>query len=299
MAMRFKDKTILRPSEWRVLADAHEREMEPWLSAFRYRRKRGRSHPTHDFLFVYYDAPAYTIEKWHPGLGLVLEGEEAEVFLKDARYRKDELGVSLSLEHPRSPFEQKRLLNIKNLLKAAEQRAARFQCYGLHEWAMVYKADAIRHENVPLRLSPAEVDRLVESLPIACSHYDAFRFFTPEAVPLNTLQPQRDDRAQWEQCGCLHFNMDLYRWAYELYPWTGSQLIADCFDLAMKARILDMQASPYDLTEYELEPIKIETPAGREEYQAQQKHISEAATPLRHRLLQVCETLISFDSKTP
>ena len=35
----------------------------------------------------------------------------------------------------------------------------------------------------------AGTDAVVESHRIACSHFDAFRFFTPTARPLNTLQP--------------------------------------------------------------------------------------------------------------
>jgi hypothetical protein len=48
--------------------------------------------------------------------------------------------------------------------------------------------------------------------PLRCSHFDAFRFFTPEAVPRNAGSPSRATQQDWEQPGCLHANMDLSIW---------------------------------------------------------------------------------------
>ena len=39
-----------------------------------------------------------------------------------------------------------------------------------------------------------------------------------------------------EQPGCIHANMDLYRWAYTSMPWIGSDLLWDCFALATELR---------------------------------------------------------------
>ena len=127
-------------------------------------------------------------------------------------------------------------------------RSGSFGCFGLHEWAMVYGADTIRHAGWPLRVSPREIADLVESLGPRCTHYDAFRFFTPAARPLNKYQPTRAATSALEQPGCLHANMDLYKWAFKLAPFTASELTADCFDLARSVRALDMRASPYDFT---------------------------------------------------
>jgi hypothetical protein len=69
---------------------------------------------------------------------------------------------------------------LEQFLESTANRAPFFGCHGLHEWAMVYKTDGIRHASQPLRLSPNEVAEVVDSLPVRCSHYDAFRFFTPE-----------------------------------------------------------------------------------------------------------------------
>jgi hypothetical protein len=126
-------------------------------------------------------------------------------------------------------------------------RRANYRCFGLHEWAMVYRAETVRHGAWPLRLGQAGTNRVVETHRIGCSHFDAYRFFTPAAAPRNGLRPTRESQPMLEQPGCLHASMDLYKWAYKLQPLTPSELVADCFALARDIRMLDMQASPYDL----------------------------------------------------
>src|SRR5207248_2009588 len=113
----------------------------------------------------------------------------------------------------------------------------------------------------------AEITRIVEQSALCCTHFDAFRFFTAPAVPLNKLQPARGDAAQLEQRGCLHANMDLYKWAFKLAPFTPSDLVADCFELARDIREIDMCASPYDLQALGFAPIPVETAAGRADYE--------------------------------
>ena len=98
---------------------------------------------------------------------------------------------------------------VRELLAATASRPVFAGCFGLHEWAMVYRADEHGHA-LPLRLGPAGTDAVVESHPIRCSHYDAFRFLTPEAVGRNRLQPTRESQTATEQPGCLHATVDLY-----------------------------------------------------------------------------------------
>jgi hypothetical protein len=83
--------------------------------------------------------------------------------------------------------------------------------------------------------------------------------------------------------------MDLYKWAYKLAPATPSELVADCFELAVAVRELDMRASPYDLTELGYSAVPIETPAGRAEYARQQAEFARRAEPLRARLIELAE----------
>jgi hypothetical protein len=72
-----------------------------------------------------------------------------------------------------------------------------------------------------------------------------------------------------------------------MYPWISSSLILEAFELAVEARHIDMQASPYDLIEQGLQPIKIETEAGRKEYKQKQEMIFKKGTPIREKIL-VC-----------
>jgi hypothetical protein len=88
-----------------------------------------------------------------------------------------------------------------------------------------------------------------------------------------------------EQPGCLHANMDLYKWAYKLSPALPSELIMDCFELSWRVRAMDMQASPYDLTDWGYPPIRIETAEGKAAYVEHQRAFSAEAQVLRARLL--------------
>ena len=86
--------------------------------------------------------------------------------------------------------------------------------------------------------------------------------------------------------------MDLYKWAYKLSPAVPGELLADCFLLARDVRVLDMRASPYDLTALGHSPVRIETPEGKAEYAQAQRGFAERAAPLRRRLLEVCDALL-------
>ena len=130
-----------------------------------------------------------------------------------------------------------------------------------------------------------ELAAFVESRPVVCSHYDAFRFFTEPARPLNRHQPTYAQMPHLEQPGCLHTNMDLYRWSFKLHPWIASDLVGEAFALACRIREVDMRASPYDLRELGYAPIPIETAEGRRTYQAYQQTFAEEAAPLRARLI--------------
>ncbi|GAA3354194.1 hypothetical protein GCM10020366_10090 [Saccharopolyspora gregorii] len=184
---------------------------------------------------------------------------------------------------------------VHGLLTAVRSRSAQLGCFGLHEWAMVYRTSPgdVRHESWPLRLGHAGTDAVVESMPIKCTHHDAFRFFTPPARPLNALQPAREDQVALEQPGCLHGNMDLFKWAYKLDPLVPAELVADCFELAADIRELDMRASPYDLAALGYSPVAVETPEGRAAYVRAQREFAERAAPLRDRLVEHCERLLA------
>jgi hypothetical protein len=79
--------------------------------------------------------------------------------------------------------------------------------------------------------------------------------------------------------------MDLYKWAHKFHPWLGSELVWETFLLAREIRYFDMQASPYDLSAFGLEPICIETPEGRREYTQKQQFFADKARTARQKLV--------------
>lgn len=275
---------VLTQAEWQARAAAHRARIEPLVAPQVARQSRGEKHPVYDFLFQYYSFPTKRLVRWHPGFGVALAGDAARDYLRDAVYSESDDGVSLDASrfpaHRRAPLRW-----IMGLLEKVTERAPRFGCYGLHEWAMVYRIGQARHAQLPLRMNPEELAAFVESQTVCCSHYDAFRFFTPAARPLNTMQPQDGQQPEMEQRGCVHANMDLYKWAYKFFPWIGSDLIADCLLFAADARELDMRVSAYDCRSLGFEPIPVETEEGRNQYVELQRAIAERSVPLRARLL--------------
>jgi hypothetical protein len=242
-----------------------------------------------DFLFTYYSFRPARLEQWLPGPGVLLL--DADELLDVPGYVPDGRGVRLD---PGSlPARLPRTADfVHDLLVATAARPPRLGCFGLHEWAMVYRTASVRHPDWPLRLGTAETDRVVESLPVRCTHFDAFRFFTPPARPLNATLLTREDQVAVEQPGCLHAGMDLYKWAYKIDPFVPSELVADAFELAHDIRVLDMCASPYDLSALGYAPVEIETSAGRAEYARRQAEFTARAEPLRARLISLCEELL-------
>ncbi|MCP5536239.1 MAG: 3-methyladenine DNA glycosylase [Akkermansiaceae bacterium] len=276
-------------NDWQSLAKKHRDEVRQWTEPTRCRRASHQKHPVIDFLFTYYPFSLGKLEQWHPGFGVTMEcGNEPPDRFLGRHYRHHDGTVSLDALSLTAK-QIKRLKWIHNLLVITQRRTPGFACYGMHEWAMVYQGDRqgdIRHrESAPLRLSQEETDHIVETRPICCSHFDAYRFFAPAALGFNKLRPTLDNRPDHEQSGCLHTNMDLYKWASKCMPWVGSALLWQCFQLALQARELDMCASPYDLTQYGYNPIKIETAEGRDQYETGQRAISAQAHPLRQQII--------------
>lgn len=288
--------TALSWAEWTHLADTHLAEARTYTSGPRYRRDRGEKHPVEDFLFDYYPYPLALIELWHPGTRFALKFPDLEALPQRFKAKRYRIAGDLCFLHPHSmkTSERERLSWIVSLLQATQRHTPNFACHGLHEWAMVYRAEEIRHASLaPLRLPQAEIDTLIESRPITCTHHDAFRFFAREARPLNRLQPSLETRHLHEQPGCIHANMDLYKWAAKSMPWIGSALLLATFRLANELRDIDMRASPYDLSAWNVTPIKIETPAGRKHYEDEQRRLAEKAHTLRQQLITTLQQITS------
>ncbi len=314
------DERTLGAATWRAEAGAHAERADALTAGHRERRARGERHAVDDFLFEYYPAKPAQLRRWHPGAGVRLlsasavtraavvhpaASDPATVGLPvpDAAgacapnaawrwYRTDPDGsVVLDVE----AFLADRgstVRFVRRLLAATASRPAAAGCFGLHEWAMVYRERAGQHRHdLPLRLGETATDAVVERHRIRCTHIDAFRFFTPDAVARNTLQPTRETQVAMEQPGCLHAAMDCYKWALKLGPLVPGALLLDCFELAAEIRRTDMQASPYDVSAYGLEPVAIETTVGKAEYVRRQRDYAARSNVLRARLVEVCALL--------
>src|SRR5450830_175195 len=288
--------TVLPAARWLPLAEAHATRADAMTAAHRARKAAGRRHPIDDFLYDYYGTKPSLLRRWHPGAGIAL-GPAPDRPAEHTAWRwyatDDDGTVRLDVR----AFLADRgdtVRFVRTLLAATADRPAHTGCLGLHEWAMVYRQDdARRRHTLPLRLGRAGTDAVVEAHPLRCSHFDAFRFFTPDAVPRNRVQLTRADQVGSEQPGCLHANMDLTKWSMKLGPAVPGDLLLDCFELAGEIRLLDMQASPYDLSSLGERAVAIETREGKAEYVARQREFSGRAASLRTRLIQVSDNLIA------
>jgi hypothetical protein len=280
----------LSREDWERKAEVHQNHVGPFVQRRRERRSRGLKHPVEDFIWQYYGLRGSRLLSWHPGHRVRLLDADAETFSEKEGYTGDTHARWLDVEQVLSKRRQG-VTWIRNLQEKVEARPPVFSCLGLHEWAMVYELEDIRHAQLPLRLSHAETRKLVESFPLQCTHYDAFRFFSQSARPLNATDLSEGNRVAHEQPGCLHVNMDLFKWCMKLQPLVSSELTRKCFDLACTAREIDMRAGPYDLGDFGGPPVKIETPAGRAEYVALQQEIADRGRPLRQELIQALQRL--------
>ena len=212
-------------------------------------------------------------------------------------------------------------------------------CFGLHEWAMVYHPpnspyppppSAKYQAHLPRRVSQSVINEMVERKGVACTHYDAIRFFAKDALPLlqtinhdshsdddgdksnnernhhvppppssssqTELPIQRSDQAIMEQSACVHANMDLFKLSLKLSPFVSSTIIGDALDLALECRRLDVAASPYDASEYGVIPVQIETSEGRSIYKERQIDLLHKGQKVRKKLMKAYEDflIVSF-----
>lgn len=267
--------------DWQGRAQLHLEKTSELIDPLTRSARHGQPHPVYDFLFEYYRFRPNQLKAWSPGFGVLLEGATPET----AASLTDFTPAGGCVAAERFPKQRREGLDwVVSLMRMVQERPALHTCFGLHEWAMVYQSEQPRHA-VKLRFSPDKIKEIVDASPLVCTHYDAFRFFTKSAAPRNRLQLTKENRMQHDQPGCIHANMDLYKWAYKFYPWISSERILEAFELALKARVLDMRASPYDLSDWGFDSICIETAAGREAYEEAQRELALAAKPIRQNIL--------------
>jgi hypothetical protein len=274
---------LIARQEWLAREEAHRERADALTAAHRDRASRSEKHPVWDFLFTYYSYKPAQLRRWHPGAGIELADAVERL---DWRWyspgRSDGGAIPDAAAFAAGKPELAAL--VERMLRRTASRPGQFGCFGLHEWAMVYRTEEHRHA-VPLRLGRAGTDEVVESHDLRCTHFDAFRFFTPDAVPRNRTALTREEQPLFEQPGCLHAGMDLYKWATKLGPLIPGELLLDTFELSRDIRLLDMQAAPYDLSAWEIAPVPIETAEGKAEYVRRQRGFAERGAALRTALL--------------
>lgn len=283
--------SALSRSEWEERSRLHRERVSAWTDDRTQRCSRNIPHPVYDFLFDYYPFRPAHLKRWSPGFNILLEDATPSELDWPEDFVPQAGGACItasSFPERRRPFLEWAL----KYLVATGTRQPLFSCFGLHEWAMVYQSDTPRHARVPMRLKREEIDAVVENSDLRCTHYDAFRFFTPGAVTRNRNALSREATTDFDQRACIHVTMDLYRFANKIAPWCSSELLGDAFLLAADARQVDMRASPYDLRDQGFEPIRIENSSGREEYIQEQRRLAELAAPIRGRLVEVYTALV-------
>ena len=280
---------VLSRAEWLQEMRAHHAWVDEVSRGHRHRRAAGMKHPVEDFLWQYYPFSPARLRRWTPGARTTLQGVLAGDPLPQGfvtvngshRFRADALPAKV----------QERLRTdtawVLGLQQQTRQRSAGFGCFGLHEWAMVLDQtpEQVRHTTWSLRVTPAQLSDTIENLGLRCTHFDAWRFFTPRATAMNPVALSRQSQPEMDQPGCLHANMDLYKWSMRLQPLIASTFVRAAFELARRIRTVDMRASPYDFRALGLEPINIEAAAGRAEFIELQRGFATRAQQLRDALI--------------
>ena len=313
---------------------------------------RDKSHPIFNFFMNYYHFQPSMLRFFSPGLG-VMVGTESD---DDYKYDLPKKGRviyndSCVIYDPKlAKFCEKQVNSFKKtlrILEATQRRPPNLHCYGLHEWAMLYSRSVpFITQSLPLRdrLSNEVIREVVETQGPTCTHYDAFRFFSQDAVILNSTSTSlssksksayevsltRDNEEDYEQPGCLHSIMDIFKWSVKIFPFLSSNLVVDALELALRAREVDMRASPYNLKAYKYlvnrsegmkydqnneqyvhlcedfdvnnnnnlgsnfnsAPIMIETVEGRREYAKLQRNLYMQAKPIRDKLIMSYKMLL-------
>ncbi|KAJ1453556.1 hypothetical protein M885DRAFT_485535 [Pelagophyceae sp. CCMP2097] len=295
----------LSESAWRSLASAHRARVSKILGGSPEVIARDKGNPVVNFIFTYYYGfKPRDLSRWSPGPNVSLQVADDGVTggggIEDelAKGNWHRLKGDLLLLTPPELKRRETFQHARGTISATSKRAPVWNCYGLHEWAMVYADSAPLRQHLPLRLDNAAIAAVVEAPgALRCTHFDAYRFFTPAAKPLNLhADLSRSNQTKYEQPGCVHAQMDLFKYSIKLGAFLDAKILADALEIAFEARVLDMRASPYDLSEFDgsrgldLSPLRARGPrqktsAGRKQYTMLQARLSHRAEPVRRDVL--------------
>ena len=186
------------------------------------------------------------------------------------------------------------ITGIHALLVATAARPAHFGCFGMHEWAMVYRVaeDEPRHPAYPLRLgqdgtdgwssrigSPARISTLIGSSPSPPGRRNipAARPRRPAGVRATGVSARRHGPLQARLPARAVIPSELSR--------TASRSPATSASSTCGRR-------PMTSVDLGFEPVRVETAEGKRVYAAAQAGFAERGAPLRQRLIVACERLL-------
>ena len=233
----------------------HRARLAPYVEPHLARRRAGEKHPVHDFLFTYYSFSAAKLLDWQPGWP---DSGTPELARAAARPdRRDARPAAGDRRHGRPTFG----------------------CFGLHEWAMVHRADETRHP-VPLRLGAdghrrgrrVAPDRLLALRRLPVLHRRRRGRSTAPARPRRPAGvraaglPARRD-------GPLQARLPALA-AGRLRP--GRRLLRARLG---HPRPRHARVAVRPRPTWGFEPVRIETPEGKQEYAAAQRGFAERAAP--------------------
>ncbi len=280
-------------------------------------------HPIYNFLHRYYRYSVEYISKYSAGINHLLEDVQPtdlqnehlhteflipyESSDQNHLYTLDQDRIKLQLNQNKGKYRHANIIQNYQTLLTTLRKPPFYGCFGYHEWAMLYSGRSQprpkpHQPQLPLRVSQEIIDTIVETPGnLKCTHYDAWRFFQKESQAWNIYPSlNRLDQSKIEQPGCIHANMDLFKYAYQLYPFISSELLLKSLEIAIMARKIDVRASPYDCSAYLSEeegeegrsPICVETSEGRKEYIEYQERLVEKAIPIRKEICNIYEQII-------
>ena len=178
-------------------------------------------HPVHDFLFTYYSHRPAQLRRWHPGYGVG--------WLEDAASTTGSRATPATRSRVTTAYVASQRPLLTAAAPAADRDGRPRPAARLLRPARVGDGATARRRTgpgtptgrcgsgprAPTRSSSRTGSPAPTSTPSASS--------PRPARPLNTLQPGRDDRPAFEQPGCLHAGMDLYKHAFRLTPMVRSR----------------------------------------------------------------------------
>lgn len=161
----FNPRRVVKREIWLEARARHQELLHPWCIARQKRASLGIPHPVYDFLFDYYSYRPAHLLRWSPGADIAIDitgGDGADLDWKDELSPiVGEESESVAINSEGFPAHRRTYLEwaIKYLI-ATKNRPSVFSCFGLHEWAMLFKSKQTRHTNLPLRLPLWEINRV-------------------------------------------------------------------------------------------------------------------------------------------